>query len=214
MGDIGATAGELARFAASYIVLMAIPGPNFAIVMQAGMSGSFRAALAAASGIACGAGLLSALAMTGISSFAPSFARGGLSETVVQIVFAATLSAIGLKAVRRSLQRRTLPDGSQPLTLARHFASAFGTALCNPVTALFFASSALGPGLARLHSYPDLFPGTVFLMAMGWFGLVGTAFCLKPVQAWLQHAHRPMDAILGAYLIAAGLSGMTHLLAV
>jgi threonine/homoserine/homoserine lactone efflux protein len=205
---------ELGSFASAYLIIMAVPGPNFAMVIQSSVHGSLRGALSTAAGLATGASLLAGLAFAGLLSVGRSEAWQGLAHAA----FALTLVMIGIRALRRSM-RASAPPLSSEASLSskaslswkasrasRSFFTAFVTAVANPLTAVFFATSMLELGLTELQARPALMAMSVFVIALSWFGFVSLMFCFAPVQKAFQLLQRPLDAGLGAYLIFVGMS--------
>jgi len=205
---------ELGSFASAYLIIMAVPGPNFAMVVQSSVHGSLRGALSAAAGLATGASLLAGLAFAGLLSAGRDEAWQGVAHAA----FALTLVLIGTRALRRSM-RRSVTSLSSEATLSSeaslsskasrastNFFTALVTAVANPLTAIFFATSILELGLTDLQASPALMAMSVFVIALSWFGFVSLMFCFTPVQKAFQLLRRPLDASLGVYLIFVGIS--------
>ncbi|WNJ88624.1 LysE family translocator [Bosea sp. 685] len=211
---------ELGSFASAYLIIMAVPGPNFAMVVQSSVHGSLRGALSTAAGLATGASLLAGLAFAGLLSVGRNDAWQGLAHAA----FALTLVMIGIRALRRSMRgsatplspkenlssEANLPSKASPPSKSSHtsrnFLTAFVTAVANPLTAVFFATSMLELGLTDLQTRPALMAMSVFVIALSWFGFVSLMFCFAPVQKAFRLLQRPLDAGLGAYLIFVGIS--------
>ncbi|MDR6873383.1 threonine/homoserine/homoserine lactone efflux protein [Bosea sp. BE125] len=207
MQDLGVFR-ELGSFASAYLVIMAVPGPNFAMLVQSSVHGSLRGALSTAAGLATGASLLAALAFAGLLSVGRSEAWQGLAHAA----FALTLVMIGIRALRRSMRGLATPLSSEASLswkasrASRSFVTALVTAVANPLTAVFFATSMLELGLTELQARPALMAMSVFVIALSWFGFVSLMFCFTPVQKAFQLLRRPLDAGLGIYLIFVGMS--------
>lgn len=193
---------ELGSFASAYLIIMAVPGPNFAMVVQSSVHGSLRGALSAAVGLATGASLLAGLAFAGLLSVGRNEAWQGLAHAA----FALTLIMIGVRALRRAMRGSATPLSSRESRASRNFLTAFVTAVANPLTAVFFATSMLELDLTALQARPALMAMSVFVLALSWFGFVGLMFCFAPVQKAFHLLQRPLDAGLGIYLIFVGMS--------
>ncbi len=200
---IGVAQGNLlVTFLQAYALVLAVPGSNFLIVAEAGMGGSRRSALAAALGIGCGATLLALIALGGSSVLHDEPVIVRLASTL----FALLLAKMGFDALRRAASwggvAKRLPVGAG-LQAAGAFRRGFASALSNPMTLVFFATAfgALAGGRGQGATPAAL----VFLLASGWFAVLGLAFSLPPVRAVYLRGRAPIDAVLGLSLIAMAL---------
>lgn len=196
---------ELTYFATSYLAIIAVPGPNFAMVVDSSLHESRRGALSVAAGIASGAAMLALIASSGFLSIV----RNEVWHSLAQTSFTLTLGVIGARALLRSVRTGAVPRSSRPGRASRSFLVALMTAVTNPLTAVFFATSALGLGLTDLQTKPALVALVVFAIALSWFGFLALMFRLGPIQRLFSLARRPLEATLGIYLIFIGISHMT-----
>jgi threonine/homoserine/homoserine lactone efflux protein len=183
-------ARDIWPFASSYLLLLAVPGPNFAVVAQAGVSGSARSAVSAA------------LAASGSLAMLQQEDLRGLSH----LVFAAILAFAGSRALTRAFHNRAPLPAREGASARRQFGLGFGTAVSNPLTAGFFASSAVSLGAAGAQMRPDLLALTVFVVAMSWFGMIGCMLSVQLMRRLYGQCWRILDGGLGVLLVMAGLS--------
>lgn len=190
---------SLAAFAASYALLAAVPGPNFLAVSHASLRGR-AAGLSTATGVACGAGLLAAIAFTGFAVVAlPQQAM-----PVLALLYGAVLLRAGLGCLRARTGDPRAGEGCAPLR--RPFRFGFVVAALNPVSFAFFATAA---GQAGADSPVEVAGciGTVFAVALGWFGAVGLLLSAPVLRAACTSRRRWSDLGIGVILI--GLGGIT-----
>lgn len=196
-----AVAAELLSFAVSYALVAMLPGANFAVVAQAGLTASRTIALSAAAGTALGASLLAAVVATGAGMLPP----GGIAHQVAASLYGAMLVFIGWNSMRRALSTRTAGiKQPKPVPIIRHFRLAFVTAAANPATALFFASSTLN---LNVHT-SAIAVAMVFVLAITWFGLVGLSISQPATQRFYDRFRKPADIVLGGALVALGFAAL------
>lgn len=206
-------------FLSSYLMLLVMPGPNAAVVIQASLHGSRRTSLLAACGIASGAGLLAALASGGVFALAPQDGGGGEAmRGAANAVFVLVLLICGWKAVRRSLKASPCNRSQAALPGTRQFVAGFLTAAANPITATFFAAfiagaGAQGAGVHPVFLTPLVFAPVVFLLVAGWFVGLGTLLRRAPVRRLFHRCWRAVDGLAGAVLILAACLNASAMLA-
>lgn len=155
-------------FATSYLLLAVTPGPNFAVVSDAGLSAHGRQVAAAVLGVAMGASTLSLLMAGSVSAWLADEGVRRMVESgfVLYLLYLAGRSWMKARAVRRLLHLEAQTAGGS------QFRIGFLTAAANPATALFFAASPLHQAAAG-SAYSTFFAaGVVFVTAFSWFGLV------------------------------------------
>ncbi|WP_298956646.1 LysE family transporter [uncultured Methylobacterium sp.] len=190
----------LAPLAASYALVLAVPGPNLLVVLRSSLSASTGRTVCTALGIGCGAALATALA-AGCAALLPD---GRVMQWAGTGLFACLL-------VRMALQILSEPDaGPGRAEAAGHgqgsFVPGLLAAASNPITVSFFAGYFLGHPGSGLGSGPAFACVTVFVMAAAWFSLVGIA-CTR-------FARRAVSLRTGPWLrrsLAAGLVGSAAL---
>ncbi|RUU94957.1 lysine transporter LysE, partial [Mesorhizobium sp. M6A.T.Cr.TU.017.01.1.1] len=112
-----AVAAGLFPFAISYALLAMLPGANFAVVAQAGLTASRATALSAAAGIALGASSLAAIVATGASALPP----GGIAHQMAASLYGAMLVFIGWNSMRRALSIKAGANAPKPVPIVRYF---------------------------------------------------------------------------------------------
>lgn len=199
-----AVAAGLLPFAVSYALVAMLPGANFAVITQAGLTASRATALSAATGIALGASSLAAVVAMG----AGALPLGGIAHQMAASLYGAMLVFIGWKSVRRALSVKTGIDAPKPVPIIRSFRLGFVTAAANPATALFFASSTLNlnAGGATQLSVVAL----VFAIAIAWFGLLGLSISQPAARRFYSRFRNHADIVLGGALVALGFAALGH----
>lgn len=195
---------SLASFAASYAVMAAIPGPNFMVVAEAGFSSCKSSALMAAAGVATGAMLLASIIATGAG---PLYQI----ETIrigATLAFCAFVFWLSSRAFTRATNRKTVAPHAHKLRPHRFFLLGAATALCNPASAAFFATSFLG---AYAAAPTHLAPIAVFAVAGCWFASVGLVLTTGRMHDFHQRHAREIDLASGMALAGLGLIGLTRL---
>ncbi|MET3581187.1 threonine/homoserine/homoserine lactone efflux protein [Mesorhizobium robiniae] len=204
MLETGHVAAGLFPFAISYALLAMVPGANFAVVAQAGLTGSRATALSAAAGIALGASSLAAVVATGAGALPP----GGIAHQMAASLYGAMLVFIGWNSMRRALSIKTGADEPKPVAIVRYFRLSFITAAANPATALFFAFSTLSLNARGAISIAVV--ALVFTIAVAWFGLVGLVISQPAMRQLYNRFRKHVDIILGGALIAIGFAALSH----
>lgn len=185
---------SLAAFAASYAMLAAVPGPNFLAVSHASLGGR-AAGLSTATGVACGAGLLAAIAFTGFAFIA----LPPQAVTLLALVYGAVLLRAGLGCIRA----RAAAPASGCLPLRRPFRFGFVVAALNPVSFVFFAGAAGQAGAGGPVEVAGCV-GTVFAVALGWFSMVGLILSARVLRPACPGCRRWPDLAIGLILMGLG----------
>ncbi|TIO09699.1 LysE family transporter [Mesorhizobium sp.] len=199
-----AVAAGLFPFAISYALVAMLPGANFAVVAQAGLTASRATALSAAAGIALGATSLAAVVATG----AGALLSGGIAHQMGASLYGAMLVFIGWNSMRRALSIKTGVTEPKPVPIIRYFRLGFVTAVANPATALFFASSTLNLN-ARGTTHVSVV-GLVFAIAIAWFGLLGLSISQPATQRFYNRFRKHADIVLGGTLVALGFAAFGY----
>ncbi|WP_287218562.1 LysE family transporter [Mesorhizobium sp.] len=181
-----------------------LPGANFAVVAQAGLTASRATALSAAAGIALGASSLAMVVATGAAALPP----GGIAHQIAASLYGAMLVFIGWNSMRRALSITSGADEPKPLPIVRYFRLGFVTAATNPATALFFASSALSLNTRGPIQISVI--ALAFAIAIAWFGLVGLAISQPAMREFYNRFRKHVDIVLGGALIAIGFAALGH----
>ena len=191
----------LLAFAAGYAAMLVVPGPSFAVVSQASISASRREAGLVAVGVASGASLL----VLAVTSGAASLPVSGVLAEFGRLVCTLLLLIVGYRALRRALTPRVLGHEPEKPFGGRHFAVGLMTAAANPISFAFFSSAALAARSDEASAANVFLPVGVFVMALGWFGLLAVLLSLPAVKRSYGRAVRHLDGITGAMLIAIAL---------
>ncbi len=192
-------AGHLISFGLSYLLLAISPGPNFMIVSAAGLRSQRTSAIAAALGVALGACLLY-LAVTLCAGLLPV---SDMTKRLGMVFFGAYLVYLSVKSFCRTrvMARWTHSTAAEPTS--GYFLMAFFTAIANPVTAMFFASSRL----VASPSFPTFIcAGIIFATAASWFTVVAVMASNGRLQS-LSGRHRDrFDLFFAATFLFIGIT--------
>lgn len=197
----------LVAFSLTYAAILIVPGPNLAVVAQACLWLPGRKAAATILGIALGGAVLA----TGAGLGATSIEAFGTARTLAHLVFVAMLIAVGCKALARVLERRPTAAAEDARYPHAGLAWGFFTAVTNPISAAFFLSAALTFGQAATPRAAAGMGLAVFVLALGWFGLVGAMLSSRVSRRVYVTHWRPIDACAGLALITAAALTCFHL---
>jgi len=207
---------QLAAFVLTCLVVVVVPGPDFALVLRNAPRGT-RAATTAAAGIMVGNTILAVLAVLGVTALL------GASEVVgtgIRIAGAAYLLYLGLRAFAEAFARTPKPS-QRPAPAAERqrggsspFVQGMVSNLLNPKVAVFYLSLfpqftvAPLPPLAQ-HA---LMAGIFLLIALAWYVLLLSA--LKKVTGVLARPRtgRIVVGSSGAVLVGVGGTILTQTL--
>ncbi|TGD96597.1 LysE family transporter [Methylobacterium nonmethylotrophicum] len=179
----------------TYAPVLATPGPNLLVVVRASVAASGQGPVAAALGVACGAGLAAAIAGLG-ASLLPA------SRLVTDLGTALFVLLMLRAACRLVRDRAGLAEDRARIVRGRAagtFVLGLGAALTNPVSLAFFA------GFFLAHPSREAIPaagGIVFCMAATWFGLIGLVLARPACRARLAGGGRLARTTLAAALVA------------
>ncbi|KKB77877.1 hypothetical protein VW35_14635 [Devosia soli] len=155
--------------ALAYAMMLIVPGSSLLIVVQAGLATQRSHGVWTALGVATGASLLATMLAFSATYFLISSAVVEVGRLVCILV----LLLAGIRALNsRHSQADTILGRSGAIGLVP-FGMGLATAMANPISLAFFASSALSlPRPADVASLASL-PLLVFVMAFSWYGSVG-----------------------------------------
>lgn len=197
----------LVVFGLTYAAVLVVPGPNLAVVAQACLWLPPGKAATTILGVASGGGLLAASAGLG----AVSLEGFGVARTLAHFAFVAMLVAVGCKALARVMDGRPARPAAMARGAGAGLAWGFFTSLTNPISAVFFVTSALTLGQGATTRAALCMGLAVFVLALCWFGAVGYMLS-SALTRRLYHAHwRPIDACAGLALLAAAAMTSFHL---
>jgi RhtB (resistance to homoserine/threonine) family protein len=195
---------ELLAFIGVVAVIVVVPGPDMALVLQNGLNRGRRAALETAFGINAGLLVWAVAAALGIAALlhasAPAF-------TALKLAGAAYLVWLGLRALRDAWRGSAdAPAESRPPRQSSPFRQGLLTNLLNPKIALVFTTlipqfvDAGEPAVAQ-----TLLLAAVFI-CMGLVWLTSYALLVARVGAVLKRSavRRVLNAVTGTVLTALG----------
>lgn len=200
-----AEVGDLVAFIGVVAVIVVLPGPDMALVLQNGLARGRRAAVETAIGINAGLLVWAVAAALGIAALlhasAPAF-------MLLKLAGAAYLVWLGLRALRDAW--RGTPDASAPQVASPRRASPFRQGLLsnllNPKIALVFTTlipqfvHAGDPAVAKTLLLAAIFIG------MGLVWLTSYALLVAKVGELLKRSvvRRVLNAVTGTVLAALG----------
>lgn len=171
---------------------------------QAALTASRATALSAAAGVALGASSLATVVATG----AGALPWGDAAHQIAASLYGTMLVFIGWNSMRRALSLKVGFDVPKPVPITRYFRLGFFTAVANPATALFFASSTLNLNARGATHLP--LAVLVFAIAIAWFGLLGLCISQPVAQRFYSRFRKHADIALGGTLVALGFSAFGH----
>lgn len=208
---------QLVAFVLTCLVVVVVPGPDFALVLRNAPRGP-RAATTAAAGIMVGNTILAALAVLGVTALL------GASEVVgtgIRIAGAAYLLYLGLRAFAEAFARKAKPSQPPALAAGRQpggaspFVQGMVSNLLNPKVAVFYLSLFPQFNVAPLPPLAQhaLMAGIFLLIALAWYVLLLSA--LKKVTGVLARPRtsRVVVGSSGAVLVGVGGTILTQTLA-
>jgi RhtB (resistance to homoserine/threonine) family protein len=196
--------GDVLAFIGVVAVIVVLPGPDMALVLQNGIARGRRAAIETAVGINAGLLVWAVAAALGIAALlhasAPAF-------MVLKLAGAAYLVWLGLRALREAW--RGSDDASAPHAAPRRaspFRQGLLSNLLNPKIALVFTTlipqfvDADGPAVAQTLLLAAIFIG------MGFVWLTSYALLVAKVGELLKRSvvRRALNAVTGTVLTALG----------
>ncbi|MFF2243526.1 LysE family translocator [Arthrobacter sp. NPDC058130] len=197
---------QLTAFVLTCLVVVLVPGPDFALVLRNAARGP-RAAATAAAGIMVGNTILAALAVLGVTALL------GASEvlgTGNRIAGAAYLLYLGARALAEAFARTVrqpapaaerAPGGSSP------FVQGMVSNLLNPKVAVFYLSLFPQFNLTPLPTLVQhaLMAGIFLLIALAWYVLLVSG--LKKVTTVLARPRTNRIIVGGSGAVLAGVGG-------
>ena len=187
-------------------VVIALPGPDTALVVRNALFGGRRLALATSVGISLGLATWSLAAAVGIAAV---LRRSEPAFTALKIVGAVYLAWLGVQALRLAWSGREPGRASGPARPAdarRGVRQGFLSNLSNPKIAVFFTSFLPQFAPADANFAVLLVLGLVFcLITLAW--LCGYSFAVARAGDVLRRrrVHRALESVTGAVLIAFGI---------
>jgi threonine/homoserine/homoserine lactone efflux protein len=201
---------QLAAFVLTCLVVVLVPGPDFALVLRNAARGP-RAAAAAVAGIMVGNTFLAALAVLGVTALL------GASEvlgTGIRIAGAAYLLYLGARALAEAFARNPMKDslpavpgpGRQPGG-SSPFVQGMVSNLLNPKVAVFYLSLFPQFTVAPLPAFAQhaLMAAIFLLIALAWYVLVLSG--LRKVTGFLARPRTSRIVVGGSGAVLVGVGG-------
>lgn len=200
---------QLAAFVLTCLVVVLVPGPDFALVLRNAARGP-RAAATAVAGIMVGNTILAALAVLGVTALL------GASEAIgtgIRIAGAAYLLYLGARALAEAFARNPKPSQPPALAAGRQrggnspFVQGMVSNLLNPKVAVFYLSLFPQFNLAPLPPLAQhaLMACIFLVIALAWYVLVLSA--LKKVTGFLARPRTSRIVVGGSGAVLAGVGG-------
>jgi threonine efflux protein len=162
---------EMQSIALAYALMLIVPGPSLLIVVQAGLSAQRSHGLWTALGVATGASML-AMALAFSTAYFP------LPDAVIKagrLICILVLLLTGFRALSFRTKNEGQRSRPSPATGVLPFGIGLFTAMANPISLAFFASSAFSFAQQGDYGRVAPLPLVVFVMALTWYGGVGLA---------------------------------------
>ena len=183
-----------------WLATVLAPGPNFVATVQASLTGSRRAGVTVALGIAVGTAIWAGLSLVGLGLL---FESVSWLYSLVKILGAGYLIFIGLQTIVTA--RRPAVAAAKPLSDGRAFRRGLLTDLSNPKAAAFFTSlfAVAVPPAAPLW-FDIMIVTTVVAIAGLWYVAAAYAIACRPIAAAYQKARKAIAYATGTLFTAFG----------
>jgi threonine/homoserine/homoserine lactone efflux protein len=197
----------LFEFALASLVLIAIPGPDQALIMRNALVGGRSAGLRTMLGGASGLTLHAAAAALGVSALLATSAAAYATLKIVGIAYLVYLGVRMLRSAAHPVEADEAPRGG------RWFAQGFVSNALNPKVALFFLTFVpqflpdTGSALPVALGLSGVFAALYLAWFSGLVALVGVASSAlrRPrVKAWIERVTGGALVAFGVRLAAAG----------
>ena len=198
---------QLAAFVLTCLVVVLVPGPDFALVIRNATRGP-RSAATAAAGIMVGNTILALLAVLGVTALL------GASEvlgTGIRIAGAAYLLYLGVRALAEALARNhsqpAAPRAGRELGGTSPFVQGMVSNLLNPKVAVFYLSLFPQFNFAPLPSLAQhtLMACIFLLIALAWYVLLLSG--LKKITRFLARPRTSRMIVGGSGAVLVGVGG-------
>ena len=193
----------LGSLALLHLLMAMLPGPNTLLVMHLAASGSRRAGLAAAAGVALGSAIWVIVALLGLAVL---MARAGELYRLLQLAGALYLIYVGFRMVLAGL-RRPAGEGGPSLRASGRapLLRGLATTLANPKSAVFWSSVFLValPAQAPAWFAPAIV-AVVTVQAFAWYGFCAVAGSTGPARAAYARFGRRLDLLAGGVMLLLG----------
>jgi threonine/homoserine/homoserine lactone efflux protein len=195
--------GNVLAFVGVVAVIVVLPGPDMALVLQNGLAGGRRAAVETAVGINAGLLVWALAAALGIAALLHA---SGPAFTVLKLAGAAYLVWLGLRALAAAWRGTPAAVAGRPRRRTSPFRQGLLTNLLNPKVALVFTTlipQFVDPGDPVMAQ--TLLLAAVFI-CMGLVWLTSYALLVAKVGELVKRSvvRRVVNAVSGAVLTALG----------
>jgi RhtB (resistance to homoserine/threonine) family protein len=195
--------GNVLAFVGVVAVIVVLPGPDMALVLQNGLAGGRRAAVETAVGINAGLLVWALAAALGIAALLHA---SGPAFTVLKLAGAAYLVWLGLRALAAAWRGTSAAVSARPRRSTSPFRQGLLTNLLNPKVALVFTTlipQFVDPGDPVMAQ--TLLLAAVFI-CMGLVWLTSYALLVAKVGELVKRSvvRRVVNAVSGAVLTALG----------
>jgi threonine/homoserine/homoserine lactone efflux protein len=176
------------------VVVIVMPGPDFALTVRNTLMRGAGAGVRTAAGVVAGLLVWEVASIVGVAAL---IAASQPAFLVVRLLGAAYLVWLGLQALRAAWQRREVRDRRVPGRSA--FRQGLFSNLGNPKIAVFFTSllPQFGTSVPTLALHAAIFSALTFV----WLVLVARAGSVLRIPA----LRRTLDVLTGVVLVAFGL---------
>ncbi|MFN3686848.1 LysE family translocator [Salinarimonas sp.] len=193
---------------AIYCGVVVSPGPSFALIARLAASGEVRAALAAALGHGLAAVLAAALAMGGLAAL---LAAEPAARRLLAIAGGLYLVHVGIAVFRGAGCEPTAREPDAALIAGTRETLAglrLGALVCltNPKGLAFFAgvfAAAIPAGMAL--SAKGIVLLAILAVELLWYGGIALLLARGPARAAYRRMRGPIERVVGAGLVAAGI---------
>jgi threonine/homoserine/homoserine lactone efflux protein len=195
--------GDLLAFAGVVAVIVVLPGPDMALVLQNGLAGGRRAAVETAVGISAGLLVWALAAALGIAALLHA---SGPAFTTLKLAGAAYLVWLGLRALAAAWRGTAADAVGRPRRRTSPFRQGLLSNLLNPKIALVFTTlipQFVDPGEPAVAQ--TLLLAAVFI-CMGLVWLTSYALLVAKVGELVRRpaVRRVLNAVTGTVLTALG----------
>jgi RhtB (resistance to homoserine/threonine) family protein len=195
--------GEIVAFVGVVAVIVVLPGPDMALVLQNGLTRGRRAAVVTALGINAGLLVWAVAAALGIAALLHGSAT---AFTLLKLAGAAYLIWLGLRALNQARRGTVAAADRAVRSTASPFRQGLLSNLLNPKIALVFTTlipQFVHPGEPAVAKTLLL---TAIFIGLGVVWLISYALLVAKVGALLRRpaVRRALNAVVGAVLMALG----------
>jgi threonine/homoserine/homoserine lactone efflux protein len=194
----------LAAFAALWVFIVPVPGPNILMVSHVALTRSARHVALAILGNMAGIFLLSSLAFLGWAALLHAFPWLRLAVTILGGLY---LIWFGWRLIERARDAPTTPIDPRetPADFGRTLVLGFVTALSNAQAIIFITSIYAVTGLLSANLATGLAASLIMIgMNASYLALIGWLFQREPVRRGYARFRRVIEGTIGLLFLALG----------